>query len=242
MGQGRPDSLASTLKVQRTAVGSGSGRHETARSMSQLGRFRWLDRGPANGRYRRSPLIDRRHAKVWISVSQPPLIQPRSRPCEQFHQAVIRLKVSVLNLGCNPLGAGAAQPPPGRASSRLTARPARIWQARRLPRCRDSAPCFPASCAREAAAPLSGCPFSYISVPPWSVAWNACHRPSYQAQRATQECTIRAYCRVDRCGCVRTRLGKRYRVLRLRMSASHAWIAARVCSVISNCTGRPVFF
>src|SRR5262249_48114217 len=28
----------------------------------------------------------------------------------------------------------------------LTARPARIWQARRLPRCRDSAPCFPALC------------------------------------------------------------------------------------------------
>jgi hypothetical protein len=41
--------------------------------------------------------------------------------------------------------------------------------------------------------------------------------------------------------CVRTRLGKRYRVSRFRMSASHAWIAARVCSVISNCTGRPVF-
>src|SRR5499425_650633 len=59
---------------------------------------------------------------------------------------------------------------------------------------------------------------------------------------ATQEWTIRAYYRVDRCGCIRTRLGKRYRVLRLRMSASHAWIAARVCSVISNCTGRPVFF
>jgi hypothetical protein len=37
-------------------------------------------------------------------------------------------------------------------------------------------------------------------------------------------------------------LGKRCRVLRFRMSASHAWIAARVCSVISNCTGRPVFF
>jgi hypothetical protein len=37
-GQGRPDSFASTLKVQRSAVGSGSGRHETARPMSQLGR------------------------------------------------------------------------------------------------------------------------------------------------------------------------------------------------------------
>jgi hypothetical protein len=39
MGQGRPDSFASTLKVQKSAVGSGSGRHETARPMSQLGRF-----------------------------------------------------------------------------------------------------------------------------------------------------------------------------------------------------------
>jgi len=38
----------------------------------------------ANGRSRRSPLIDRRHAKVWISMSQPPLTQPRSRPREQF--------------------------------------------------------------------------------------------------------------------------------------------------------------
>jgi hypothetical protein len=34
---------------------------------------------------RRSPLIDRRRAKVWISMSQPPLIQRRSRPYEQFH-------------------------------------------------------------------------------------------------------------------------------------------------------------
>jgi hypothetical protein len=39
-GQGRPDSFASTLKVQRSAVGSGSGRHETAPPMSQLGRLR----------------------------------------------------------------------------------------------------------------------------------------------------------------------------------------------------------
>jgi len=34
---------------------------------------------------RRSPLIDRRRAEVGISMSQPPLIQRRSRPCEQFH-------------------------------------------------------------------------------------------------------------------------------------------------------------
>ena len=37
--QGRPDVFASTFKVQRSAVGSGSGRHETARPMSQLGRL-----------------------------------------------------------------------------------------------------------------------------------------------------------------------------------------------------------
>jgi hypothetical protein len=36
--QGRPDSFASTLKVQRSAVGSGSGRPELAQRMSQLGR------------------------------------------------------------------------------------------------------------------------------------------------------------------------------------------------------------
>jgi len=59
---------------------------------------------------------------------------------------------------------------------------------------------------------------------------------------ATREWTIRAYCRVDRCGGVRTRLGKRYQMFRFRVSASHAWIAVRVCSAISNCTGRPVFF
>ena len=41
-GQGRPDSFASTLKVQRSAAGSGSGRHETAPPMSQLGRFETL--------------------------------------------------------------------------------------------------------------------------------------------------------------------------------------------------------
>jgi hypothetical protein len=41
--QGRPNSFANTLKVQRSAVGSGSGRHETARPMSQLGRFDSFD-------------------------------------------------------------------------------------------------------------------------------------------------------------------------------------------------------
>src|SRR6516164_8863084 len=106
----------------------------------------------ANVTSRRSPLVDRRHAKVWISMGQPPLTRSRGRPRGAIlPQAVIRpyvLNVRVVNLGLNPFEGGAAQPPPGRPSSQLTARLARIWQARRLPRCRDSAPCFPASCAR----------------------------------------------------------------------------------------------
>ena len=39
-------------------------------------------------------------------------------------------------------------------------------------------------CDREAAALLSDCPFSYISVPPWFVASKVCRRPSYQARRS----------------------------------------------------------
>ena len=50
MGQGRPDSFASTLKVQRSAVGSGSGRHETAPPMSKLGRLRRFGRGAGERR------------------------------------------------------------------------------------------------------------------------------------------------------------------------------------------------
>ena len=53
LGQGRSDSFASTLKVERSAVGSGSGRPELARPMSQLGRFSRFDGDPANGRNRR---------------------------------------------------------------------------------------------------------------------------------------------------------------------------------------------
>lgn len=155
----------------------------TAR-VTAMGRPLPLDFSPANGRNCCSPLIDRRHAKVRISMSQPPLTQPRTHRASNSTPNRDTSSVSAfLILGCNPRG-GAAQPPPGRASSRLTGRPARIWQARRLPRCRDSAPCFPTLCAREAAARLSGSPFSYKSVPPWSVATNACHRPSYQAQHS----------------------------------------------------------
>jgi hypothetical protein len=56
-GQRRPDSFASTLKVRRSAVGSGSGRHETARPMSQLGRLETAGRRRAKGRSRCVPLL-----------------------------------------------------------------------------------------------------------------------------------------------------------------------------------------
>jgi hypothetical protein len=46
-------SFASTLKVQRSAVGSGSGRLGRVWPMSQLGRLRRFDSSPANGRNRR---------------------------------------------------------------------------------------------------------------------------------------------------------------------------------------------
>ena len=43
-----------------------------------------LDLGPVNGRNRCCSLIDRRHVKVWIAMSQPPLTQRGSHPGEQF--------------------------------------------------------------------------------------------------------------------------------------------------------------
>src|SRR5271154_4190969 len=49
-------------------------------------------------------------------------------------------------------------------------------------------------------------------------------------------------CRVERCGCSRKRLGKRYCRLPAVRLESQSSIDARVCSVISNWTGRPIFF
>ncbi len=48
----------------------------------------------------------------------------------------------------------------------------------------------------------------------------------------THAWTIRAYCRVERCGCPRRRLGKRYCPFRAAPLESHSPIEARVCSVI----------
>src|SRR6516162_8469610 len=138
-----------------------------ARRTAPLGRALPLDLGPMNGRNRCSPLIDRLSGEG-LDFDESTAVDPTRKPAARAipPSRDTFLMSAFLIFGLHPLGRGAAQPPPGRASSRLTARPARIWQARRLPRCRDSAPCFPASCAREAAARLSDCPFSYIYVPP----------------------------------------------------------------------------
>jgi hypothetical protein len=80
VGQGRPDSFASTLKVRRSAVGSGSGRHETARPMSQLGRFDPFTGLHSNGWYRRSAADGLRRC-VWVKM---PLSRPLSGLRGQF--------------------------------------------------------------------------------------------------------------------------------------------------------------
>jgi len=66
--------------------------------------------------------------------------------------------------------------------------------------------------------------------------------PSRHSIAAAQAPTIRAYCRVDRCGDADTRLGKRYWSDFRCAAAIQAATASRVCSVISNCTGCWVFF
>jgi len=70
------------------------------------------------------------------------------------------------------------------------------------------------------------------------VAYAELSRPA----RAPQRWTMRASCRIERCGCLRKRLGKRYFPLLAAALDSHSPRALRVCSVISNCTGRLIFF
>ena len=60
--------------------------------------------------------------------------------------------------------------------------------------------------------------------------------------RATHRWKIRANCRLEICGCSRNRIRNKYRLLLASSPASHSPMALRICSVISNCTGRPVFF
>ena len=57
LGSGPPDFCPCTLKVPRSPVGSGSGRPEPARPMSQLGRLEPDDRRLGNGRNRRYPAV-----------------------------------------------------------------------------------------------------------------------------------------------------------------------------------------
>lgn len=69
------------------------------------------------------------------------------------------------------------------------------------------------------------------------VPYNAGSRPI----PATHNSTMRAYCRVDRCGDRCNRLGKR-KADELRLARRiHSEIDSRVEAVISNCTGRRVF-
>jgi hypothetical protein len=57
LGSRPPDFCSCTLKVPRSAVGSGSGRPEPARPMSQLGRTEPIDRGLTNDGNRRLAAI-----------------------------------------------------------------------------------------------------------------------------------------------------------------------------------------
>src|SRR5258707_6788161 len=59
---------------------------------------------------------------------------------------------------------------------------------------------------------------------------------------STQRCTSRAYWRVDMWGLARSRLGKRYLEPVVRSIGNQASTELLDCSVISNWTGRPVFF
>jgi hypothetical protein len=90
-GSGPPDFCSCTLKVPRSAVGSGSGRPEPARPMSQLGSICLAHRHAPNGRFRRiftvpagsgeGPLIEP------IAAAQPwrreRVLMPLKRPCRQ---------------------------------------------------------------------------------------------------------------------------------------------------------------
>jgi hypothetical protein len=57
------------------SVGSGSGRPELARPMSQLGRFSRFDGDPANGRNRRNPAVRTRHGEGPESTPSRPSAQ-----------------------------------------------------------------------------------------------------------------------------------------------------------------------
>jgi hypothetical protein len=59
---------------------------------------------------------------------------------------------------------------------------------------------------------------------------------------STHDPTIREYCRVERWGDSDRRLGKRNCSGFKCAALIHPATASRVCSVISNCTGRCVFF
>jgi hypothetical protein len=69
--------------------------------MSGMGRLEPIDCVRANGRNRCSPLIDGRHAKVWISISQRPSINPDANRTSNPTASPEASSSQRCNLGCN---------------------------------------------------------------------------------------------------------------------------------------------
>jgi hypothetical protein len=169
----------------------------------ELGRTLPLDFSPANGRNPCSPLIDRL-SREGLDLDESTVVDPEA---DRASNSTARrdLDVTVLDLGLNPSVRGAAQPPPGRASSQLTARPARIWQRVVYLDAEIAHSAF------ELRLPEKQLHCSQVA----RFLIYLCRLDSSHRMRAmgraikpsalTQEWTIRAYCRVERCGCVRTR-------------------------------------
>jgi hypothetical protein len=123
------------------------------------------------------------------------------------------------------------------------ARSARPYLVLHRPQSRDTEQCFPASCGREGSARRAGYRFSGILGRPSCVASSACRTrlpPSlwFRPNDAPAEHIDGQKCE-DLHG---FELGKRNREPVARSIGSHASTECLDCSVISNWTGRPVFF
>jgi hypothetical protein len=142
MDQGRRDSFASTLKVQRSATGSGSGRPELARPMSQLGRkpkFKIrLDGGV--------PIIDGRPPGADLSrgVTGAPGLAPKAWPDRGESRAQSRFAALPLifimhpQFSCHPMGP-AHKANTGSAHPKRTTHPApAVWRVESLRATNDS--------------------------------------------------------------------------------------------------------
>ena len=115
------------------------------------------------------------------------------------------------------------RPAAGRRNSEITRRFARQSPVRRQPRHRGSARCSRSRYAPVATAPLEGFGSDGRSTSPWSVASNACRSCARRDQLPPS--TISRFGRSERSPA----------------SATQAPTVSRVCSVISNFTGRCAF-